>query len=211
MVKNTIIFDFDGTLADTIPLIHTVANELAKEYRFERVSREKFDSLRDKAPTDIIRELKIPLLKVPFILHKGRQLLKRHMKNAAYIIGMKEVLPELKSKGLKIGMLTSNSRENIDIFLRNYSLKLFDFIYTENNIFGKQFSLRSILKKEKLDLQSTIYVGDEVRDIDACQALDLDVIAVTWGFNSKALLEKFKPTYLAENPTDIIKILHPLP
>lgn len=211
MQKKTIIFDFDGTLADTIPLIYKVANELAVEYNFQTVTKEQFNTLRNKSPIDIITQLNIPLLKIPFILHRGKQRLKKYMKNASYLPGMDALLHTLKKEGYKIGMLTSNSRENIDIFLDKHKLKVFDFIYTENNLFGKQFSLRNIIKKERLDLQSTIYVGDEVRDIDACQALNLDVIAVTWGFSSILSLQKYSPTYIAEKPEDIIKILHPLP
>lgn len=207
MQKNTIIFDFDGTLGDSMPYIFKVANKMAIEYGFKQITREEFDKLRDKSPFEIIQQLRIPLLKVPFILHRGKQLLKRHMKEVSYIPGMRSTIYALHENGYKIGMLTSNARENIDIFLDRHQLKVFDFIYTENNIFGKQFSLRNIMKKEKLDVNTTIYIGDEVRDVEACHVMELDVIAVTWGFSSKSVLQKYKPTHLADKPEALLKIL----
>lgn len=205
--KNTIIFDFDGTVGDTIPFIYKVANELAVEYGFEQVTKEEFDTLRNKSPFEIIAQLKISLWKIPFILHKGRALLKRHMRNAPYIEGIRDVLLKLKLQGYVLGMLTSNSQENIDIFLKKNDLYTFDFIYTENNIFGKQFSLRNIIQKRKLDMAKTIYVGDEVRDIEACQTVGLDIISVTWGFNAKKLLQKYNPTYIADKPEELLLLL----
>ncbi len=209
MIKKTIIFDFDGTLADTMPYIYKVANQMAAQYGFSELSPAEFEALRDKSPFEIIDQLKIPLLKIPFALHKGKQLLNAHMKEVGYIKEMDSVIKKLKVLGFQLGILTSNSRENIDVFLNKYELKVFDFIYTENNLFGKQLSLRKILKREKLDINTTIYIGDEVRDIEACQVLGLDIISVTWGFSSKSALKKYKPTFIAEKPQDLLTILSP--
>lgn len=205
--KNTIIFDFDGTVGDTIHFIYKVANELATEYGFEHVTKEEFDILRAKSPFEIIAQLKIPFWKIPFILHKGRDRLKRHMRNAPYIPGIRDVLLKLKLQGYVLGMLTSNSQENVDIFLKKNDLHTFDFINTENNIFGKQFSLRNIIQNRKLDITKTIYVGDEVRDIEACQTVGLDIISVTWGFNAKKLLQKYNPTYIVDKPVELLMLL----
>lgn len=207
MQKKTIIFDFDGTIGDSVPFIFEVINKLSKEYGFNQLTREEFHVLRDRSPFEIIQQLHIPIFKIPFIVHRGKQLLKRHMKDVAYIPGMRSTIYALQKNGYRIGMLTSNSRENIDIFLERHKLKVFDFIYTENNIFGKQFSLRNILKQEKIDIDTTIYIGDEVRDVEACQVLKLDVIAVTWGFSSKAAIQKYKPTYIADKPEELLTIL----
>ena len=207
MHKKAIIFDFDGTLANTIPYIYEVANELAEKHGFQRVSQDQFNQLRNKSPFEIIDELQIPLLKIPFILNEGRKLLKKHIINVLYIEGMQDVLVELKKQGLIIGILTSNSRQNIDVFLKHNPSITFDFIYTERNIFGKQFSLRNIIKKEKLNLAETIYVGDEVRDVESCHALELDVIAVTWGFGTKESLKKYKPTFIVNKPREMLSIL----
>ncbi len=207
MQKKTIIFDFDGTIADTMPYIFKVVNTMAADYGFQQISENEFEALREKSPFEIIAELHLPVLKIPFALRRGKQLLNTYMKDVSYINGMDTVINSLKEKGFRLGILTSNSRENIDIFLKKYNLNLFDFIYTENNIFGKQFSLRKILKQEKLDNNTTIYIGDEVRDVEACQIVNLDVISVTWGFSSKKALEKYKPTFIAEKPEELLKIL----
>lgn len=206
MTKDIFIFDFDGTIGNTLPYIHKVSNMLAKMYGFKHIGESQFQALREKSPVEIIRELNIPLLKIPFVLHKGRQLLKKYMKDVGYVPGMNDVLDTFKKSGKTIGMLTSNSQENIDVFLHRHNLSVFDFVHTENNLFGKQFSLASILKQRNLPKDRTIYVGDEVRDIEACRVLGLDIVSVSWGFSSKEILQKHEPTFLIDTPQELVKL-----
>ncbi len=204
MKKDVFVFDFDGTVADTFPYIFKVSNKLAKMYGFEEVSEKKFHELRSMSPVEIIKELQIPILKIPFILQKGRTLLKKNMPEVGIFPGMSEVIDSLKRSNKKVGILTSNSRENLDLFLKKYSIEDLDFIYTENNIFGKQFTLSKMLKEQALSKENVIYIGDEVRDIEACRVLDLDIISVTWGFSSKEALQKNEPTFLVDKPEEIL-------
>lgn len=206
MDKQVFIFDFDGTVADTMPSIFKVVNDLAREYEFPEVSKAHFQKLRTKSPTQIVKELGIPMLKIPFAINRGRELLGSYMKDIEFIPGMRELLLDLDEYGKTIGMLTSNSRANIDIFFAKHNLDVFDFIYTEHNLFGKQFSLVKMLKQEGVDKSAAVYVGDEVRDIEACRIVDLDIVSVSWGFSAKEALQKEAPTYLVESPAEFRKL-----
>lgn len=203
MSKDFFIFDFDGTIADTLPYIYKVSNLLADEYDFGRITKGRFQELKEKSPVEIIRELNIPILKIPFILGKGRTLLKKYMKDVKCFPGMVEVLHNLKNSGKTVGMLTSNSMENINLFLDKNKIIDFDFVFTENNLFGKQLSLSRILKDKNIPKDKAIYIGDEVRDIEACRVMELDIISVTWGFSSKEILKKNEPTFLVDSPKEI--------
>ena len=55
-----------------------------------------------------------------------------------------------------------------------------------------------------------IYVGDEVRDIEASQSARVASIAVTWGFNSRDILSEAKPSFLAHSPSDLHEFLSPM-
>ena len=52
-----------------------------------------------------------------------------------------------------------------------------------------------------------VYIGDEERDIAACKKCKISIIAVTWGFDSKELLEKNNPHYLADTPKELLEII----
>ena len=73
MPHNTIlIFDFDGTIADTHRYVAELSNRLAKEFNYDLIDWEEFESLKDKTALDIIKHLKVPILKIPAIVARGK-------------------------------------------------------------------------------------------------------------------------------------------
>ena len=113
----------------------------------------------------------------------------------------------LKSKGLRMGIVSSSPHENIESFLNKYELNIFEFIHSELNIFGKSAALEGVMREHNMKKEETIYVGDEIRDIEACGAIGLDIISVTWGFNNEAGLRKHGATHIADTPSAILKLL----
>ena len=75
-----------------------------------------------------------------------------------------------------------------------------DFIYSANTLFGKDKIIKKLIKQYQLPLERTYYVGDETRDIEAAKKSNVQVVAVTWGFNSADVLARYKPDYLIDNP-----------
>jgi phosphoglycolate phosphatase-like HAD superfamily hydrolase len=205
--KTTIIFDFDGTIADTLSSIYKIINRLAVENGLTELSSEEFKRLRDKHPFEIVKEYRIPLLKLPFLIRKGQTMMKKDIPNINFIAGIKETLSILKERGYRLGVLTSNSEENIKLFLDKNGLDLFEFTYTSSNLFGKVRPLNKIINKYKLKKDEIIYVGDEVRDIEACKKVGIQIIAVTWGFNSEDICKKYSPEYIVNKPEELLKIL----
>ena len=206
MIK-TVIFDFDGTIADTLPLIIEFFNQNAEKFGFKKLGSSEVEGLRNKTVLEIIKEYKISLFRLAFIAKKLRDDLGKKIRDAKLIPEIKEVFFKLKKKGFKIGILSSNSKENIEKFLLAKDLKMFDFIQSETNIFGKDRALRNLLRRYNLPRENVIYVGDEVRDIEACKKNRVKIIAVTWGFSKKEIWKKNKPDYLVNKPQEILKIV----
>lgn len=200
--KTTIVFDFDGTLVNTFPFIIDVVNKLALHYGFQRISDKDIELIRSLPPLDIIKKYKIPFYKIPFIVRKGQSILKEEINKAKFFEGMIDVLKSLKQKGYVLGILSSNSKKNVLSVLKHNKVEdLFAFVHSELNIFGKHRSLEKIINKYHLKKEDVLYVGDEVRDIEACKKTGIDVAAVTWGFNTKEILMKYSPTIIVEKPT----------
>jgi phosphoglycolate phosphatase len=74
----------------------------------------------------------------------------------------------------------------------------------------RQRVLTQVLKKQKIDKTEAIYVGDEIRDIEAAQKVGMKIISVTWGFNAKESLQKFHPDALADTPDEFLHFVHVL-
>lgn len=208
--KRIIIFDFDGTIADTVPHIFEAASELAVAHGLKHLTREDFEMLRGMTPGQIISYFKIPLYKIPALVREGQQKLKKHMTDVSYIKGMPETLVQLITDGYTLGILTSNSTENVEKFLHDNKLVPFHFIHSQKNLFGKDHALKQVMKKYAIRVQDAVYVGDEVRDVEACLKIGLDVVSVTWGFNSRNVLSKLNKGFIIDRPEELPGVLSSL-
>jgi len=209
MKISTLIFDFDGTLIDTLKPAEKIIQILAKEFhREELLKKYSVDYLRGKTLRELKRLFRIRLYQMPALVRRSRQLFMGEINQVNFFPGTINILRKLKQDGYHLGILSSNSKENIDKVLKlNQITHFFDFVYSESTIFSKSRSLRLILKKQNLACEEVVYIGDEVRDIEACKTIGIKMIAVGWGLNTKKVLLKFKPEYLIDKPEEIINVL----
>ena len=202
----TIIFDFDGTIADTLETIAILYNEVAADFKCEKVSFEDKEKFRSMKSQDFLSECGISLIKLPVIAIKLKHELRKEIKNIKPFDGIIEALVAIKDSGYKIGVMSSNSVRNIKAFLKQNNFPdIFDFVHSGKNIFGKDMVIHRLLHKHKIKKDSVIYVGDETRDIDALKRIHIPIISVSWGFNSRVILEKQNPDALIDNPNQLLE------
>lgn len=202
----TVIFDFDGTIADSFSATYKAYNILAKKYKLTPIPQQDIHILKTMKPFELLSYCKVPFYLIPVLLMEGRSLIKQSITDIKPFDQMVKVIRSL-SKSHTLGILTSNSKENVEIFLKQHNLEVFDFIHAEKNLFGKDKALQHLIETYALDRGKTIYVGDEVRDIISCNKIDLPIISVTWGFNERGVLEKQSPNYLVNTPEELQKLL----
>ncbi len=203
-----ILFDFDGTLADTIELVRTVSNELSEIYHFKKVQPEEVRVLKKLDLKGFTKYLGIKKRYLPIILAKGQLLFRRHLADIELFPDMSDVLRDLKSKGFRLGILTSNDEHNVKQFLEQNNLKNhFDFVYAGAKLGGKAHHLKMIRRRHKLRRTELLYVGDEIRDVKASHRARIDIAAVSWGFNTQERLEMLKPKFLLKEPKQLLETL----
>lgn len=201
------IFDFDGTLVDSFHVAISKFNILADEFHFRRIHENEVSDLKNLTSTDFIKHIGIPLYKIPRVLLKARSLIRHEITTMPPFENIRAVIHQLHGLNIYLGIVTSNSLENVTEWLRsNNMLTLFNFIHVESNFFGKKHVLKKILKSYKMDMTKTYYVGDETRDIEAAKACNIHSIAVTWGFNSAKVLAEHQPTFIANKPEDLLTL-----
>ncbi len=206
-MKNIVlIFDFDGTIADTHHYMIEISNRMAGEFNYKRIQPEEIDHLKDKTAQELIIHLNVPFLKIPAIVARGKREFQKNILNIQPIQGLKEILPRLKEFGLKIGILSSNTHENILTFLNNHNLNIFDFINSTSKIWGKDICLKNVIRRHGFTKDQLVYIGDETRDITAAQKLGIKSAAVTWGYNSSLALKKLQPDFLIDKPDQLLAL-----
>lgn len=206
MKKNILIFDFDGTIADTFQYILNLSDKLAEEFKFNKIHPDEVEQLKNNTLSQTIKHLKIPMLKIPLILSYARKELHKDITKIKPIKGLDSTLAQIKMQGIKMGILSSNSAKNIKEFLKYHDIEFFDFIHTSSKLWGKHRCLKRIIKKNALTNQNIFYVGDETRDIEAAKKIGIQSIAVGWGYNSVKALKISQPNHLIQNPKQLLKI-----
>jgi len=205
MIKN-LIFDFDGTIADTSGIILAIAKTLAEEFnlKVDPSSFDDFEQYKNMSIKEIQAKFNINFIIAPKIMRRGREEYSKEANDIKAFKEVKEVIYKLNSLGYKLGILSSSSVEDIEKVLEKEQINIFRYVYSSKKLFGKATVLRKIVKDQKLVKSETIYIGDEIRDIEAAKKAGLLSGGVTWGLNGIEILKKAGPDYIFENPEDII-------
>lgn len=201
---NTIIFDFDGTICDSLNAGFEIVNELADEFKFKKVSREELPEFRNMNSKMVIKSLGISYFKLPWLAKRFRSKLNTKISALKPIYNVSAEITKLHRAGYTLGIISSNSSENINEFLDNNGLALcFSFLHAETGLFGKSSVIKKLLRQQNLSKRQVLLLGDETRDIIAAQRCGIQMMAVTWGFHTKALLENYAPDYLVDKTSEI--------
>jgi len=213
MRKNTkaVIFDFDGTIANTLPYTFEKIIELAQKYHVDSKKEKLIEKIRRLSPSALMKEFKIGWFKLPFILWEIRQAQKQlffQIDNIKPFIGIKSTIKKLHENNFRLFIYSSNLKKTIERFLCKEGLKdYFEKIYVGKNLLGKDKDLLKILKKEGLEKDEIYYVADEVRDALACQKAGISMIGVSWGLTKPKVLKKAGADFIIKKPSEIFRII----
>lgn len=207
LVKH-VIFDFDGTLADSADLTIQVINVLAEKYSYRKFTRDEIYGLNNIPIKERLKKVGVPLYRIPQLSIEGLAGYRHLIHSLRAFDGIKDLIVGLKQDGLSLSIISSNSINNINYFLKENGLELFEHVISEKHLFGKHRSIQKYLKQFSLTADEVIYVGDELRDIEASKKASTKIISVAWGFDTLELLRSGNPDYIALKPEEIRKIIH---
>src|SRR5688572_28974944 len=152
------IFDSDGTLADTLPWMRSIFNDLAEEHGFRRVEPHEYDRFRDLHGRTLLRELGLPLWKLPRVVSSMRRRMAEHRGTLSTFPGIGEMLRRLAVGGVQLAVVSSNSRENVERVLGAESAKLIAHFACGVSMFGKGAKLRQVLRQSGVQKQQAIFI-----------------------------------------------------
>jgi phosphoglycolate phosphatase len=201
------IFDFDGTLANTLEAIVRITNRLAPRYGFSPTTPTRLQYLRSLSTQQLLAEAEIPLFQIPFVLRQVRKELALEVAQLEPIPHLVPVLQALAQKNHPLMIVSSNANRTIQTFLAQYQLDhLFSDIYANAGLLGKPKVIKRLLQRHQIAPHQAIYVGDETRDVEAAHAAGIAIAAVSWGFSSRNALKKQHPTFLLDQPQQLLDL-----
>lgn len=201
----TIIFDMDGTIADSFDY---VVDFLAYTKFGRPLTHEQKKQYYGMSMIGMARAMGFSWFSLPGLLLRGRRRMKKSMKDVKPFTGLPEVIKKLHNEGHELFIVSSNSVKNIRRFLHQYHLHMYFLqIYGGISLFGKAPALRKLFRDQNLEIVNGVYVGDELRDIQAAKSIKLKVVAVTWGFANPKTLQSMHPNKLVHSPAELLAAL----
>lgn len=190
------LFDFDGTLADTLPWFQSVFHVVGEKHGLRRLDPAEQEKLRDSDSKALLKALNAPFWKVPLLVRDMRVLMAQHIQEAKLFPETRDLLKTLRAKGVSLGIVSSNSEENIRSVLGAEAASQIHFFECGVSMFGKPSRLKKLLRKSGLAPAQAIYIGDEFRDLEAARTVGMAFGAVSWGYNRAEALKKRGPDEL---------------
>lgn len=206
MIK-TVICDFDGTIVDSGQVVFDLFNEFADKYNYKRIPQSESDRIRALTVKERFKEYGVPIIKVPMLTIDVVKRYKKSIPTLEVNQAMKKVLKNLKDSGIKLVVMSANSKENIEEFLKLNDMEYFDEIIQSSRMFGRNVTINNYIKNHNVKKDEIILIADEHRDIVASKKSNIRIISVTWGYDLEELLAKSNPDFLVRKPEDIIDII----
>ena len=213
MIKN-LIFDFDGTLADTSKLIVTTMQKTIQDiglpYRTEEELKAAIGIRLEEIPSFLWQDLKGLGEKSADVYRRNFEIIKEEIKVSLFP-KVKETLTILKNKGYGLAIATSRSYKSVYNLTELLGItEYFDFLLGGDNVIeGKPNpeSIYLILEEMRWKPSETVMVGDMPVDIRMGKNASIETIAVSYGNANDTSLKDSQPDYLIPSFSEILNII----
>lgn len=200
----TAIFDFDGTVANSVSIIYS---EVKKELKKNKIDNSRLDDIEKVGVSKFLGELELSKLKIAWIAFKIQKRLEERIEEASVFSGIKPLLKQLENQGLALGMVTNNRKKTVKKFIKSNHLNYFSFIYSNFFLRSKVRKIEKAVKSVAVKKEEIVYIGDQVDDVLDAKRVGIKSIGVSWGLSSFDELKRVSPDYIASSPEDIRSFL----
>jgi phosphoglycolate phosphatase len=207
MKYRLVIFDFDGTLADSYPWVLSIMHTLADKHGVRRITEDELHMIRGFDARAFIKHMEVPMWKTVLIGNDLRKMMARDINQIPLFEGIDQLLAQLTGMGATLAVVSSNSAENVRNVLGPANTALVRYFECGASAFGKQAKYRKILSKSGTAPHEAISIGDEIRDLEAARHAGIAFGAVSWGYTRLDALREQGPDEVFERVEEIAEKL----
>lgn len=203
--RRAIVLDFDGTIADTAPIIKSIYKNLSAKNGWTPLTEEAYANLRKGSLSDARKWSGIRFWQLPHVVRSAKKLVTLEAQNVAIFPGMVGLIRELDAdESVDLYVLSRNTQETITAVLERKNLSGELHVLTMRRLFGgKAATLKKLVKTHNYNRHNVWMVGDETRDIKAARKAGVKSIAVSWGIQDVSILKRYKPTKIVDTVDEL--------
>ncbi|WP_297799935.1 HAD-IA family hydrolase [uncultured Brevundimonas sp.] len=201
-----VIFDFDGTLADTYGWFLSILDDAIAKFRLYKPHPEEVEAMRGLSARQVMTRMKVRPWKLPAIVRHTRREKLKAAATTQLFDGITELMRDLRAAGIKVAIVSSDTTESVRRVLDREGIEV-DLLNCGASLHGKTNKFKKVLKQMGVDAKDAVSVGDEIRDIEAAKPINMRCGAVSWGYTLPEALESHHPTYLFRDVAHMRQIL----
>ena len=207
-----VIFDYDGTLADTLYDLVRLGQEACNQLGVNHlVTKDDLGNLEVMSFSSYARACEVPEPLVDEFVKISLNLFAEEESTPAIFEGLDKVIQHL-SANHKIAIVTTNSSQNVHAFLVEHGLeRLVHAVYGVDTPGSKaqKISAAKSLLLENREQEAVFMIGDSLSDVRVAREAGVTSIAVTWGHQSLETLLRGNPDHIVDSPHGLIEVIEP--
>ncbi|MDW0117934.1 HAD family hydrolase [Sporosarcina thermotolerans] len=196
-----IIFDFDGTLANTLPICYYAFQSVFKEYDNREITPSEIIEMFGPSEVGILRKNLLSARKDEAIEYFYQQYARFHKDLVIANKDIHKIVTLLKEMDIKLGIFTGKAKRSLDISLEKLDMEgLFDCLITGDDVSKPKPDPEGLVKALsllKVESSEAIFVGDSDADIIAGVQANVFTIGVQW-------LPEYQTATFSEQPNLLI-------
>lgn len=209
-----VIFDLDGTLLNTIGDLAAAGNHTLAQMGFPQHPEDQYKHFVGNGIPKLIERMLPPGHDKPTEERAYAMFTEYYAQHKSDLTkpypGMPELIRELRANGVICASNSNKAHEfSAELIRQNYGGDI-----TEMIGYGAGFQPKpdpgaalELIRRTGVQPQQALYVGDSDVDMMTGHNAGIDVCAVLWGFRSREELAAHDPTYMAETPDQLKKII----
>ena len=214
MKKPYIIFDFDGTIANTNDVILASWQATYEHYLGHSLPVREIEATFGETLRHTIGE-KIPDAPYEEVRDYYRAYQEAHCDGMVYVFdGVKELFDELRDRGYRIGVATSRTAYSFSNYVKDLGIdKCFDVVVTMEDVKEHKphpESVNLVLEKFGASPEEAIMLGDTKYDIGCANNAGVDSVLVGWSHyvdEESMAADGFVPTYRIKRPEELLDLI----
>lgn len=203
-----LIFDFDGVINDSLPIVFEIIKRLGKKYNIRINTKKDHEEIYDKNFYDGLKKIGLSENNLDKFKSEYKIEYLKKLKEFTLFDNLKESLQRLSSNNILI-IVTSTLKNPVKIFLDDKDISFFEEILGAEEHPSKVEKIKYV--KKKYPNSEYYYIGDTVGDIKEGKEANVKTVATTWGYHNRKRLEKENPDFIVDSPEKLVSLFENQP
>lgn len=211
----TVIFDLDGTLLDTLEDLADAGNWVCRRNGWPEHSLKEFRAMVGHGIPNLVERFspegcRSPLLMVNTLAQFSQYYGAHNMDKTLPYAGMAELAAQLKERGVQLAVYSNKADDFSRQIVEHFFPSVFSLVRGKVRgvpVKPDPTGVRQVLAELNADPAATLFVGDSSVDMETAHNAGLPACGVTWGFRSRESLEAAGAEFLADTPEQLAAVI----